>query len=50
MDIIRKFGKSNIMSTAELKEKIIANIVATDDDELLSHIADLIEFEHNGVY
>ncbi len=38
------------MSTAELKEKIIAKIVATYDDELLKHIADLIESEHNGVY
>ena len=38
------------MSTAELKEKIIAKIVATDDDELLGHIADLIEFEHNESY
>ncbi len=38
------------MSTAELKEKIIAKIIATDDDELLEHISDLIEFEHGGVY
>jgi len=38
------------MSTAELKEKIIAQIVATNDDELLAHIADLIELEHNGIY
>ena len=39
-----------MMSTAELKEKIIAKIVATDDDELLEHIADLIEFEHDEIY
>ena len=38
------------MSTTELKEKIIAKIVATDDDELLAHIAGLIEFEHNEIY
>ncbi len=38
------------MSTAELKEKIIAKIVATDSDELLEHIADLIEFEHAEIH
>lgn len=34
------------MSTAELKEKIIAWIVATDDLELLERISDLIERYH----
>lgn len=36
------------MSTAELKEKIIAEIKNTDNDELLVHISDLIEFEYNS--
>ncbi len=39
-----------MMSTAKLKEKIIAKIVATDNDELLEHIADLIAFEHDENY
>jgi hypothetical protein len=38
------------MSTAELKEKLIAKIAVTDDDELLEHISDLIAFEHNGIH
>jgi len=38
------------MSTAELKEKIMAKIVATENDELLEHIADLIEFEHAEIH
>jgi predicted transcriptional regulator len=36
------------MSTAELKEKLIIEIKNTDDDELLMHISDLIEFESNS--
>jgi predicted transcriptional regulator len=36
------------MSTAELKEKLIVEIKNTDNDELLMHISDLIEFESNS--
>jgi predicted transcriptional regulator len=36
------------MSTAELKEKLIAEIKNTDNDELLMHISDLIEFEYTS--
>jgi len=35
------------MTVVELKEKLIAKIKSTDNEELLEHIADIIEFEHN---
>lgn len=35
------------MTVIELKEKLIAKIKSTDNEELLEHIADIIEFEHN---
>ena len=35
------------MTVVELKEKLIAKINSTDDEQLLEHIADIIEFEHN---
>ena len=34
------------MTIVQLKEKIIAKIGATDNEELLEHISDLIDFEH----
>ena len=37
------------MSTAELKEKLIAEINKTDNDELLIQISHLIELESNAV-
>jgi len=52
-NIIRKFDKSNMMSTAELKEKLIAQINDTDNDELLSEISTMLYVESksaNGVY
>jgi len=33
------------MTVVELKEKIIAKISSTDNEELLDHIADIIELE-----
>jgi hypothetical protein len=42
-----------MMSTAELKEKIIAQINGTDNDELLSEISTMLYVESksvNGVY
>jgi predicted transcriptional regulator len=41
------------MSTAELKEKLIAQINSTDNDELLSEISTMLYIESksvNGVY
>jgi len=35
------------MTVVELKEKLIAKIKSTDDEQLLEHIADIIDFEHN---
>jgi predicted transcriptional regulator len=43
-------SKSKVMTVVELKEKIIAKISETDDEELLEHISDLIDFEHNDVH
>ena len=34
------------MTVVQLKEKIITKIGATDNEELLEHISDLIDFEH----
>jgi predicted transcriptional regulator len=34
-----------IMTVIELKEKLIAKINSTDNEELLDHIADIIELE-----
>ncbi|MDF2433612.1 MAG: hypothetical protein JWP44_3243 [Mucilaginibacter sp.] len=38
------------MTVIQLKEKIIAKISATDNEELLEHISDLIDLEYNGVH
>jgi len=40
------------MTVIELKEKLIAKINSTDNEELLEHLADIIEFEFNtdGIY
>jgi len=38
------------MTIDKLKEKIIAKIMAADDRELLEHIFDVIEFEHNDIH
>jgi predicted transcriptional regulator len=36
------------MTVIELKEKLIAKIKETNDEQLLEHISDIIEYEHNG--
>ena len=38
------------MTVVELKEKLIAKINDTNDEELLEHISDLIDFEHSEVH
>lgn len=38
------------MTAIELKEKLIAKIRNTEDEELLDQIARLIDFESNEVY
>jgi hypothetical protein len=48
-DIIRKFDKSYIMSTTELKEKLITQINGTDNDELLSEISTMLYTESKSV-
>jgi len=35
------------MTVVELKEKLIAKIKSTDNEELLEHIANIIDFERN---
>jgi hypothetical protein len=46
-----KFEKrKTAMTVIELKEKLIKKINNTDDEQLLEHIADIIEFEHNPEY
>lgn len=42
--------KGNIMTVIELKEKIIAKISNTDNEDLLEHISDLIDFESNEIH
>jgi predicted transcriptional regulator len=37
------------MTVIELKEKIIAKISNTDNEDLLEHISDLIDFESNEI-
>jgi len=36
------------MTVIELKQKLIAKINSTDNEELLEHLADIIEFEYNN--
>lgn len=36
------------MTVVELKEKLIEKINSTDDEQLLEHISNIIEFEHNS--
>jgi len=38
------------MTVIQLKEKIIAKISSTDNEDLLEHISDLIDFEYNEVH
>jgi len=48
---MRKFDSKRMdMTVVELKEKIIAKISTTDNEELLEHISDLIDFESNEIY
>ncbi len=36
------------MTVIELKEKLIAKIQETDDEQMLEHISDIMEYEHTG--
>ena len=36
------------MTVVELKEKLIAKIITTNDEGLLEHLSDIIEFEYNN--
>ena len=38
------------MTVIQLKEKILAKISTTDNEDLLEHISDLIDFESNEIH